>query len=225
VHAARDRAHHHLRLQAKGRIERLWGTLQSRLISELRLRGVTTIDAANSYLPEFMADYNRRFAVKPDLEASLFAHPHPQRKSTSIFPPNSRGSRTTAPHLGLWAEGSNSSTTMGQSQGSLRRPSSTYMSQGWASASPSSMAGYGTWWKSREGKWSRSRRKAGRPPFVPGPNHPWRKFVINPKRGRNKFRHNDRRGHGRRTPRPRRGSPCSTRPNTRASISDTSWRS
>ena len=36
--------------QAKGRIERLWERLQSRLISELRLRGIATIDDANSYL-------------------------------------------------------------------------------------------------------------------------------------------------------------------------------
>lgn len=70
--------------QAKGRIERLWGTLQSRLISELRLRGIATIKEANAYLPEFMADYNRRFAVKPDLESFLFA-PAPSPKEIDFY--------------------------------------------------------------------------------------------------------------------------------------------
>jgi transposase len=49
--------------QAKGRIERLWATLQDRLVSELRLRAITTPEAASPFLPEFMADFNRRFAV------------------------------------------------------------------------------------------------------------------------------------------------------------------
>lgn len=51
--------------QAKGRIERLWETLQDRLVSELRLRGITTIEAAAAYLPEFIRDYNQRFARPP----------------------------------------------------------------------------------------------------------------------------------------------------------------
>lgn len=51
--------------QAKGRIERLWQTLQDRLVSELRLRGVATLDAANAFLAAFCADYNRRFTRAP----------------------------------------------------------------------------------------------------------------------------------------------------------------
>jgi len=49
--------------QAKGRVERANGTLQDRLIKEMRLRGISTLEAANAFLPMFMADYNRRFAV------------------------------------------------------------------------------------------------------------------------------------------------------------------
>ena len=48
--------------QAKGRIERLWETLQDRLVAELRLRGIDTIEAAAAFLPEFIRDYNQRFA-------------------------------------------------------------------------------------------------------------------------------------------------------------------
>jgi transposase len=51
--------------QAKGRIERLWRTLQDRLIAELRLHGIATREAANAFLPRFLADYNRRFARAP----------------------------------------------------------------------------------------------------------------------------------------------------------------
>jgi transposase len=48
--------------QGKGRVERLWGTLQDRLVSELRLRRIATRAAANAFLPDFIADFNRRFA-------------------------------------------------------------------------------------------------------------------------------------------------------------------
>jgi transposase len=51
--------------QAKGRIERLWRTLQDRLVAELRLQGLTTYAAATAFLPLFIADYNRRFAHPP----------------------------------------------------------------------------------------------------------------------------------------------------------------
>ncbi len=51
--------------QAKGRVERANRTLQDRLVKEMRLRGIDGMEAANAYLPEFMADFNRRFAAAP----------------------------------------------------------------------------------------------------------------------------------------------------------------
>ena len=48
--------------QAKGRIERAWRTFQDRLVSELRLARVTTMEQANAVLARFCADYNLRFA-------------------------------------------------------------------------------------------------------------------------------------------------------------------
>src|SRR6266849_877399 len=48
--------------QAKGRIERLWGTLQDRLTSELRLRGISTLEGGNAFLPECLADFPCPFA-------------------------------------------------------------------------------------------------------------------------------------------------------------------
>ena len=50
--------------QAKGRVERANGILQDRLIKEMRLRGISDIPTANAFLPEFIEDYNRRFAVE-----------------------------------------------------------------------------------------------------------------------------------------------------------------
>ena len=49
--------------QAKGRIERLWGTFQDRLVGELRLAGATTLEEANQVLWNFLPRYNARFAV------------------------------------------------------------------------------------------------------------------------------------------------------------------
>jgi len=51
--------------QAKGRVERLWGVLQDRLCSELRLAQASDLDSANGVLRRFIADYNRRFARTP----------------------------------------------------------------------------------------------------------------------------------------------------------------
>jgi len=49
--------------QAKGRVERLWGTLQDRLVSELRLAGARTSTEANAVLERYRPVHNRRFAV------------------------------------------------------------------------------------------------------------------------------------------------------------------
>jgi len=51
--------------QAKGRVERLWGTKQDRLTSELRRAGASTIEEANLVLARYLPRHNRRFAVAP----------------------------------------------------------------------------------------------------------------------------------------------------------------
>jgi len=58
--------------QAKGRVERVNLTLQDRLVKEMRLRKIGTMQQGNAYLPEFMTDFNARFAVQP--RSSLDAH-------------------------------------------------------------------------------------------------------------------------------------------------------
>ena len=49
--------------EAKGRIERLWRTLQDRLLKELRLHDIGTVEVAQAYLPGFIERFNRRFAI------------------------------------------------------------------------------------------------------------------------------------------------------------------
>ncbi len=56
---------HALSPQAKGRIERLFGVLQDRLVKEMRLAGITTKEQANAFLKEYLPRYNKRFGVCP----------------------------------------------------------------------------------------------------------------------------------------------------------------
>jgi len=61
--------------QAKGRVERLWGTLQDRLVAELRLAGAAPLAAANAALPAFLRDFNARFGVPPAEPGSAYRPP------------------------------------------------------------------------------------------------------------------------------------------------------
>lgn len=61
--------------QAKGRVERLWATLQSRLPVEFAVRGITTIDDANEFLASYIYAFNSEFAVEPHLADSMFHKP------------------------------------------------------------------------------------------------------------------------------------------------------
>ncbi len=58
--------------QAKGRVERLFGTLQDRLVKELRLKGISTIEEANRFIrEEYLTKHNEKFSVKAREEADL----------------------------------------------------------------------------------------------------------------------------------------------------------
>ncbi len=57
--------------QAKGRIERLFKTLQDRLIKEMRLKGIRTKDEANEFLKHYLKGHNKRFVFKPAKEGDL----------------------------------------------------------------------------------------------------------------------------------------------------------
>lgn len=71
--------------QAKGRIERLWGTFQDRLVAELRLAGASTKEEANEVLKTFLSEYNRKFTVKAKKRKSFFRVPPSPSKLDRIL--------------------------------------------------------------------------------------------------------------------------------------------
>ena len=71
--------------QAKGRIERLFGTLQDRLVPELRLAGIRDQAAANAFLPRFLARFNARFAHPPAQPGRVYRAWPADRDPTTIF--------------------------------------------------------------------------------------------------------------------------------------------
>lgn len=58
--------------QAKGRIERLWETLQSRLVTEFRINNIKTIEEANHFLVQYIEKYNSKFAVEASSNKNVF---------------------------------------------------------------------------------------------------------------------------------------------------------
>ena len=62
---------------AKGRVERLFGTLQDRLVKEMRLRGIRTVEEGNEFLKQYLPVYNRRFLFRAQ-EPSNLHRPLPQ---------------------------------------------------------------------------------------------------------------------------------------------------
>lgn len=74
--------------QAKGRVEKLFKTLQDRLIKELRLAGISTIKVANEFLEkDFLPKFNVKFMVEPRSRANLHKKLNEQEKKRldSIF--------------------------------------------------------------------------------------------------------------------------------------------
>src|SRR5450631_697749 len=71
--------------QARGRSERSFGTWQGRLPQELRLHGITTLEAANKFLREhYIAEFNGRFQVAPTQRGNAFL-PCPRKNLDLIF--------------------------------------------------------------------------------------------------------------------------------------------
>ena len=66
--------------EARGRSERMFRTLQDRLVKELSQAGIAEIEAANRFIAEvYLPEHNERFAVKPDREGSAFIACRPQQ--------------------------------------------------------------------------------------------------------------------------------------------------
>ena len=71
--------------QARGRSERGFGTWQGRLPQELRIRNITTLEAANHFLRrEYIDEWNRKFTVEPAQKGTAFGH-CPRRDLDLVF--------------------------------------------------------------------------------------------------------------------------------------------
>lgn len=70
--------------QAKGRVERLWGTCQDRLVSELRLAGAADLATANAVLERFIVRFNARFSVPPVIASPAWRPAPPARELDRI---------------------------------------------------------------------------------------------------------------------------------------------
>ena len=89
--------------QAKGRVERLFGTLQDRLVKELRLAGVATREAANGFLETYLPRYNRRFRRPPCSPLNLHRPCPPAaivRRALTIRQPRGLRADNTIQHEG-----------------------------------------------------------------------------------------------------------------------------
>jgi transposase len=70
--------------QAKGRVERAFGTLQRRLPILLRMAGVASIEQANAFLNRYIEEYNARFALNPDNIPTVFEK-QPEKKKIDLI--------------------------------------------------------------------------------------------------------------------------------------------
>jgi len=71
--------------QAKGRVERVHGTLQDRLIKEMRLQNICNIEEANAFLPIFIKEYNAKYAVNPRESTDSHRPLEPETNLERIF--------------------------------------------------------------------------------------------------------------------------------------------
>jgi len=71
--------------QAEGRVERVAGTFQDRLVSELRLAGASTLEEANRVLQEYLPRYNERFSVPAAQQGSAYRPPPPELELAKVL--------------------------------------------------------------------------------------------------------------------------------------------
>lgn len=164
--------------QAKGRIERLFGTFQDRLVKELRLAGVTTREAANGFLAGYLPSYNRRFSRGPRSPVNLHRPCPPGgvlRRALTIRQPRGLRADNTIQHAGqtylLETRWNGHRPTTIQTE--VRLDGQLYLVDGdrllrYRAVAPRPVAA------PRPASPPRGRQRRRIPP----PDHPWRRFVL-----------------------------------------------
>lgn len=89
--------------QAKGRVERGFGVLQDRLIKEMRLAGICTMEEANAFLPSFLEAYNHQFGVAPAIAEDAHVSLNAEIDLNLVF--SVRETRTLSKNLTFQYEG------------------------------------------------------------------------------------------------------------------------
>jgi transposase len=89
--------------QAKGRIERLWKTLQDRLCKEMRLAQINTLEQANQFLPQFIKEFNATFSRTPISEETEWVEMLPGADMDYLF--SMQETRTVKPDHTISFEG------------------------------------------------------------------------------------------------------------------------
>lgn len=191
--------------QAKGRVERLWGTLQDRLVAELRLAQVHTMDLANAFLPHFLDRFNARFGVPaaevesayrllpPDLELErvcCFKYERDVRSDNTI----TFGSRvlqlTATRQRASWAQarvevhehldGSLAVLYRGLVLAATPAPPDAPTLRARTGSRPGS--GQNQPLPLQPGPSAPAPAPAPRPPWKPGPDHPWKRHMLSHRR-------------------------------------------
>ena len=165
--------------QAKGRIERLFQTLQDRWVVELRLRGIQTLEEANQVLPELIKEHNEKFAVAPLEPESAFVPLEPGQSLDLIL--CFRDQRIVGPGETISYRGKtyildvpNSSPTIPAKTPVEVRKTLDGRLFVWYKGKPYPLmeATRNKAAKTPEKKKESSEKKS----YKPGPDHPWRKY-------------------------------------------------
>lgn len=179
--------------QAKGRIENLFGTLQDRLVKELRLEGINEIDAANTFLRDvFLPDFNTRFCVTPQSETDVHRLLQPSEDLAAILSVQSTryiNRDFTIRFKNQWLQltkiqptlvlPGNQVTIEERLDNSLHlRLKGHYLKYVCLTIKPASSNKQLIALTSNPGK--DEQRTAGKPGHKPSPSHPWRKFTLLP---------------------------------------------
>lgn len=182
--------------QAKGRVERLFRTLQDRLVKEMRLVGINTVNEANSFLQNvFISDFNKRFSVTPRSKVNL--HRNVTKKEKDSFPSvfTRHEERTirndyTISYKNIWYQIEATKATLVRKKDII-----TIEEKENGSIQVKLRGKYLDFHKLPERPKRESEKKSpwilAKPltlPPIPDKNHPWRKFTINPEKQKIRIR-------------------------------------
>ena len=183
--------------QAKGRVERLFRTLQDRLVKEMRLNGISTVPEANLFLQNvFIPDFNKRFSVPPRSKANLHRKVTKKEKESFFSVFSRHEERTvrndyTVSYKNAWYQLKATTSIL------VRKKDTVIVLEKEDASIQITLRGkYLDFHPLPERPKKESEKKSPwvlakslpLPPRIPAKNHPWRKFHINPETQKTRIR-------------------------------------